>query len=319
MVFNAIVMAQSQTEDWPSITVQMSDGSERQAVYESGSGTPVLIFRIPQGDAQASVETARTTMLARAARTLLEWIVPTAHASAEPVPVAVLANSLQLNGARIRSTTSGKDAVLAHEGGGRPAPSATFADLPEFHDSMNAFTVELNLSEAMFIRYRELRDANLTATNAQITKVKRTVRKSNLAWAVTITPRWASQRDITLTLTPPAQCPANERTTLCTTDGRTLDGAVQAQVPANGAARAALAAADTEVHEGPQATLEFEVRLSATATSDVRFDYATRNGTATAATRTRRGDYVATGGTATITAGGAGRNHFGRSHRRHPR
>ena len=71
----------------PRLKLALGSGAERWADYESGGGTAALAFA---------------------------WTV--AQGDASSVGVAVLANTLALNGGSIRSAASGKDAALAHAG-----------------------------------------------------------------------------------------------------------------------------------------------------------------------------------------------------------
>ena len=118
-----------------------------------------------------------------------------------PYDSALLAaNSLALTGGAIRSTESGADAALAHDGFAvivgptsrgvaEPGPTARFSALPERHDGESAFDIELHFSAAPEgLSYRTVGGGLLAVTGATVEKARRKTRHSNIGWVVTIRP-----------------------------------------------------------------------------------------------------------------------------------
>ena len=153
--------------------------------------------------------------------------------------LAVVADSLRANGARIVSAANGRSAELGHEGteptaapgtGGSTPLSAAFRDVPEAHGG-NAFTVELRFSEEFPLSFLTLRDHALGVTGGTLAGVSR-ARKAGLgtnqAWTVAVTPA-AGAGDVTVTLAATTACTATGA--ICTKDKRPLAEPVSATVP----------------------------------------------------------------------------------------
>ncbi len=203
-----------------------SDGDEQWAEYTGGSGT-----------------------------TRLEFAYAVAQDDSSSAGVAVLANTLALNGGTIESTSdAGEDATLAHgglahnrnhkvdggrlptasgaggQGGSRPL-TARFVDVPASHGGRDsAFSFGLEFSEALVREFSSatLRTEALEATNATVTRTKRVVKGENRRWTVTVQP--TSGAEVTVSLPATTDCTATGA--LCTPDGRGLSNAVTATVTA---------------------------------------------------------------------------------------
>ena len=146
--------------------------------------------------------------------------------------LAVVADSLEANGAAIVSAASGMAAELGH-GGTEPtaAPgetvdagplTAAFEDVPPSHGG-EAFTVRLRFGEAV-----ALTAAMPVATGGTVGAVERATPGDDRAWDVTVTPAGGAG-DVTVTL-PARAC--TQAGAVCTADGRGLAAGVAATVPA---------------------------------------------------------------------------------------
>ena len=114
----------------PTVALTLGASTAKTAAYVRGSGTAELVFGYTLAKDEGPYDSVLLTL-----------------------------NSLALNGGAIRSTASGADAALAHDGfaviGGptprgvaEPGPTARFAALPQRHDGSTAFDIELHFSEA---------------------------------------------------------------------------------------------------------------------------------------------------------------------------
>ena len=203
------------TNGTPSVTVQLSGGSEeRSATYTGGSGTTELVFAYTITDADGS------------------------HSS-----MFVKENSLTLNGGTIKSKESTANAALTHVGaatmvsvlpddnqvgtrGEGDAFSASFRALPSSHNGSDPFSLELRFSEEVQgLSYSIVAGGLLEVTGATVTKARRLTAGSNLGWEVTVTP--SQSGDIAIRL-PARAC--TETNAVCA-GGRTLESAVSATVP----------------------------------------------------------------------------------------
>ena len=114
----------------PTVALTLGASTAKTAAYVRGSGTTELVFGYTLAKDEGPYDSVLLTL-----------------------------NSLALNGGAIRSTASGADAALAHDGfaviGGptsrgvaEPGPTARFSALPERHDGESAFDIELHFSAA---------------------------------------------------------------------------------------------------------------------------------------------------------------------------
>ena len=126
----------------PRLKLDLGSGDGRWAVYESGGGTAALVFA---------------------------WTVAAGDAS--NAGVAVLANTLALNGGSIRSAASGEDAALAHPGLPHDATHKVDAALPDTTPPRLSAT-EVN-GETLTLAFNEAIDAAVSPASGAFT-VKRT-------------------------------------------------------------------------------------------------------------------------------------------------
>ena len=267
----------------PRLRIKMDPAyGEKWAAYESGSGSTALVFAFG----------------------------PVAAPNHSPQGIAVLADSLELNGGAIASAATRAAAGLGHAGLGHdpahkvdhrvapdgaptgPAPlTASFHGLPAEHDGRKLFSFDIRFSEEFQgLRLTALKAGALRVTGGRLVDVKRTVRGENRS--VTARVRPASFEDVTLTLAATADCAAAGA--VCASGGRKLSGAVSATVRGP----AMLSVADARAEEGSDATIDFAVSLSRAVSGEVTVAYATRDGTATAGE-----DYTFTRGTLVFAAG----------------
>ena len=157
------------------------------------------------------------------------------------------------------------------------ALTASFENVPESHDGSTAFTFEVHFSEEPAgLSYVTVRDGLFDVSGGTVTKAGRVTRGSNLAFVVTVEP--ATETDISIAVRGTESCDAAHA--VCAADGRKLPAGpavtVRISVPLT------MSVADTEVHEGPDATLDFDVTLSRAAADDITVYYRAYDGTATA-------------------------------------
>ena len=177
------------------------------------------------------------------------------------------------------------------------ALSAAFTALPAQHGGAGTtFVVRLEFSAPVTASYRVLRDGAIAASNGAVRKAKRVSGSApERAWDITVAP--ASNEAVTLTLAAPgAAC--GEAGAICSAEGVRLSGTATATVQGP----AALSVADARAEEGVDATLDFAVTLERAAPVEVRVDYASADGTATAGA-----DYTAVSGTLVFAAGETGK------------
>ena len=139
----------------PSVQLTLGASTEKAAPYIRGSGTTELVFGYTLAKDEGPYDSALLTL-----------------------------NSLALNGGAIRSTESGADAALAHDGfaviGGptsrgvaEPGPTARFSALPERHDGESAFDIELHFSAAPEgLSYRTVGGGLLAVTGGTVQKAR---------------------------------------------------------------------------------------------------------------------------------------------------
>ena len=161
--------------------------------------------------------------------------------------------------------------------------------MPSEHDGSNPFIFRTRFSAAPGVSFQTIRDAWFAVTGGTVTKAKR-VEGSNVLREIHVQP--AGNADVTITLEGGRDCSTSGA--ICTGDGKNLAHTVTATVQGP----PAISVADARVEEASGATLDFAVTLSRAPFGTVTVDYATSDGTATAAE-----DYTATSGTLTFTAG----------------
>ena len=220
--------------------------------------------------------------------------------------VALLADSLSLNGGRIDSF-SGPAVRLAHAGatvvGGQIVQrdlTASWSMIPGAHEgSESPFEIHLRFSEDVdpigVIGEQNLLGHAFTVTNGSVEAIRpaRDRRGEYLTneWAMRVVP--ASEEPVTISLVVDLAC--DQPGAICTIDDRSLTEAPSVTVHR---VEQALSVADAEVGEGPGAVLVFEVTLARVADEPVTVDYATADGTARAGE-----DYEAVSGTLGFAAG----------------
>ena len=195
--------------------VDVTVGSRKGAMaYASGSGTDTLVFSQTFGGGRWRAET-----------------------------IALVADSLRLEGARIVGRSSGLAAALGHPGARADgaeaeepqALTAAFADLPAGHGGA-AFTFELAFSEAFAVSWLTVRDRAFEVTGGRVTGARRTDNphregdgmEANRVWRIRVEPDEGAG-EVTVTLPAAADCEAAGA--ICTADGRPLSAAVTAAVP----------------------------------------------------------------------------------------
>ncbi len=204
--------------------------------------------------------------------------------------IAVTANSLSLDGARIVGQASGLAAQLAHPGtepteaGAAQALTAQFNEVPAQHGN-EVFSFELAFSETLEsgFSYQTLAGSSddasvLSVTNGSVTRARRVNPSGddrNRVWAITIEPD--DSGDITIAL--PAGPACGETGAMCTAQGGRLAAAVSATVPATAPAQSGTPPEPFRVefrsapdeHDGSTA-FHFEVRFNK---NPVSYSYAT--------------------------------------------
>ena len=187
--------------------------------------------------------------------------------------------------------------------------------VPEAHDGETAFTVQVRFEDSTSTGDEAteqndssdqgdqedtgasdglgglmLSEASFLVTGGRATDVSRLVEGENQRWVVSIEPD--SKFDVSISLGPALECA--EEGAVCTDDGRRLANNIHAVIKGP----PGLSAADAQVAEGPDATMDFIVTVSRALPQAVSVEYATIDGTATAGL-----DYTAASGTLTFDAG----------------
>ena len=222
----------------PTVALTLGASTAKTAAYVRGSGTTELVFGYTLAKDEGPYDSVLLTL-----------------------------NSLTLNGGAIRSSESGADAALAHDGfaviGGptprgvaEPGPTARFSALPERHDGSTAFDIELQFSEAPAgLSYKTVAGGLLAVTGGTVEGAWRKTAHSNLAWVVTIRP--AGPGDIAIRL-PARAC--GEANAVCF-DNRPLAEDATAEVP--GVPFTASFAGAPAEHDGESAfTVNFHLSLA---------------------------------------------------------
>ena len=171
-----------------------------------------------------------------------------------------------------------------------PPLTATLSGVPAEHDGRTAFKLTLTFSEQVGMSYLLVRDKLFTVGGATITGTRRLDRRSDRRYELTVRPRGRGA----VTLARAALPACGESDTICTADGRALEGPGALTVPGP----AMLSVEDATVEEGPGAELAFAVTLNRERHAAVTVSYATSDGSATAGQ-----DYTPVSGTLTFAAG----------------
>ena len=220
--------------------------------------------------------------------------------------IALTADSLALNGGEINSF-SGPAVDLAHASavvvGGQlvmPDLSASWLAVPDRHQGAgNSFEVTLRFTEDVglidVIGEANLLEHAFTITGGAIESISQARDRS----AEFVADEWilgiAPAGDESVTITPLAGRECGLSGAVCTLDDRALAEAPAAVIQGSALA---LSVADARVSEGPGAMLSFEVTLAEASAQTVTVDYATADGTATAAE-----DYETASGTLSFAPG----------------
>jgi len=122
--------------------------------------------------------------------------------------------------------------------------TASLSGPPE-HDGRAAFKLTPTFSEEVSMSYRTVRERLFTVSGAAITDVRRLNPGSNLRYEQTVRP--GGNGAVTLARAAFPAC--GESDTICTADGRALEGPPALTVPGP----AMLSVADATVEEGPEA------------------------------------------------------------------
>ena len=200
--------------------------------------------------------------------------------------------TLHLSGAQGAGIADGDATGTIGASASAAALTAAFVAVPPEHDGQSAFTVELHFSEAPAqMSYRTVRDTLFNVSGGDVKKARRLNPPSNQGFEITVEPTGNAAATLELATDLPA-CGVSG--SVCTADGRTLEGPFSVTVPGP----AALSVADAEVDEEPGATLAFVVSLDRTRHAPVTVDYTTADGTAVAGE-----DYTATSGALAFAAG----------------
>ena len=223
-----------------------------------------------------------------------EWEVTVAPSSREAVTVSVSGGSDACRQGDAVCTEDGRrlsnSPSVTVEGPPTVPLTAELDGVPGEHDGESRFTFGLTFSEEPRVSYRTLRDSAFDVGGGAVRKARRRQSGSDLSWDITVEPD--SHADVSIRLPETGSCSASG--SICTGDGRPLSHALSASVRGP----AVMSVSDARAEEGTDQTLDFTVSLSRAAGTVVTVDYATQDGTATAAS-----DYTATSGTLTFAAG----------------
>ena len=275
----------------PHLTIRMDpDYGDKLATYAGGSGTTALTFTH-------------------------EVVEP----NYSPQGIAVMANTLALNGGTIRSAATGGDAALAHPGLGhdpahqvnweRAAPSVTGVAITSNAGAHNTYLlgetlrIRLTFSEAVTVTGTphltiDMDPADWGAKRATYASGSGT---TGLTFTYQVAEPNYSPQGIAVIANTLALSGGAIRSTATGADALLAHAGLNHDANHKVDWTPGLSVADAEAEEGAGATVDFEVSLSrafTTAEHSVRVDYATANGTATAGE-----DYTAVSGTLTFAAG----------------
>ena len=200
--------------------------------------------------------------------------------------------TLHLSGAQGARIADGEATGTIGANASAAALTAAFVAAPPEHDGQSAFTVDLRFSEAPAkMSYRTVRDTLFNVSGGDVKKARRLNPPSDQGFEITVEPTGNAAATLELATGLPA-CGASG--SVCTSDGRMLEGPLSVTVPGP----AALSVADAEVDEEPGAKLAFAVTLDRARHAAVTVDYASADGTAVAGE-----DYTAKSGSLNFAAG----------------
>ena len=249
----------------PRLKLKMDPGyGEKWVNYEAGSGSSSLTFAY-------------------------EVVEP----NNSPNGIAVLANSLALNGGTIQAS-SGASVDLAHTGLG--------------HDPNHKVDWELDVTPPEFVRAEVNRAVAKVFFDEDLAQTDTSSFTALTSWAVDVSPGSFHPNSISIsgsvvTLNMgTAMRPGQTLKVLYEPEGGIADLAGNEVAnpisePAENLTTAAMSAADARVEEAEGATLDFVVSLDVAPGGSLTVDYSTADGTATAGE-----DYTATSGTLTFEA-----------------
>ena len=182
---------------------------------------------------------------------------------------------------------------LTLEDDGSVKLSATFEDLPFYHDGINSFSFNIRFNKPVTISAEDLRDYALSISGGTISSAVK-VDDSSKLWKVKVQP--SSVGSVSILLRPALNC--SDQGAICTASGERLSQGLGYLISALQGLTPQLSVADTSANEEIDLTIDFTVSLAPAAIGEVTVEYATSDGTATAGD-----DYTDTSGTLTFTAG----------------
>ena len=146
-------------------------------------------------------------------------------AGAEGAETVVLTLS-DVSGGNARLVGESATGTIEDDEGLQPL-TAEFWDPPAHHTG-EAFTFELEFSEAVAVSAEALRDHAFTVTGGAVTAAEQVSPASSRSWVITVSPASATEA-VTVALVPKASC--DDEGAICTEDGRGLEAEVEAEVP----------------------------------------------------------------------------------------
>ena len=156
---------------------------------------------------------------------------------------------------RVRARNSEGDGAWMEVAAPLSPLTASFSNVPEREDATSPFSFQLSFSEYLdrSLSSKTLRDQAVTATNGDVTHVRRVVKRENQHWTVTVQPHSAG--DVTVSLAGSGDC--ETAPVICTADGRALSN-----TPSVIVAGTPLTASFNNVPERQDATSPFSFELS---------------------------------------------------------
>ena len=295
-------------------TIEVQVTFDEAVAVDTAGGTPHLTIKMdPEyGDKPATYESGAGT-------TRLTFTYEVVEPNYSPQGIAVLENTLALNGGTIRSAATGGDAALAHTGLGhdpahqvnweRAAPSVTGVAIASNAGADNTYllgeTIRIRVSFTEAVTVAGTPQLTIDMDPADWGEKRAAYASGSGTTALTFTyqvaepnysPQGIAVLENTLVLNGGAiRSAATGADALLAHAGLAHDAAHKVDWTPG------LSVADADAEEGAGATVDFDVSLSrafTTAAHSVTVDYATADGTATAGE-----DYTATSGTLTFAAG----------------
>ena len=252
-----------------SIDMDPAHWGTKQAAWEGGSGTDSLTFAYTVAEPNESTQ-----------------------------GIAVLADTLALNGGTIRSAATGADAGLSHAGLGHdPAHKVDWQQGPPDTTAPAVASAEVDRNKAT-VTFDEELAANRNADLWMYWQVE--------SPGLTQHPARMSVSGKTVTMHLSTEVTAGQSVSVIHEPSGIRDAAGNRvpyfKVAAENLTLPTLSVADARTNEGPEAEMAFAVRLNAAMPDAVTVDYATADGTARAGE-----DYTAASGTLTFAAGETGK------------